>query len=730
MMSARKGFFCLATSVMFWMIGVASAVGADTASIDYKQTMTIVMRETDVDDWLPTYSRYFRDIAMSPSGSHIAFLARLGNYVDRRLYLANGDGTGLVDLTGNLPSGININNVYYLLFSGDGARLFFFGSYGADVIYCDVLTVNKSCYTALTGAINPGDVREPFSLDRTGTTLYFKHSSGEWDDANQRWRQGLFHANVGGSAVELMNIAQLPGGQNINYLRYLGASEGGSLLFTWFNSEATAPAQTSMYQVAPGSAPARMPPDEAHWNVWSFGGLKQRIIDADGEVALYSYTPVYGQPTSLYRLDLATGDKSFILATTDGNAFDNGPALSPAGSIARVRTLGYNETRIDLSSMDLRDTWSYWFGESGCVGESNLTDISTNDRFYYMGSDCPYNDMAKIYRVDMMPDAFDKTPNIDAITFSRSFLPFDDSSTLTITASVKEGAVSSKAIEWVKIKSLVEGRESPEWLIYDPLSYDAPLYDDGTQGDVVAGDGVYTNNAIRTNSISNFYSRYTLPHDVGIRVVAKDVDDNYVMADTSIPVSTDDLVVDRSRNDWRVCEIYIATMSYAPDHEGLQYWVNQIATNSAWNPTKVAQSFFDQPLVQAQYPLDQGDGPFIDALYQNIFGRAVDEAGYTYWLDELESGRIQRNQMVMALIEGGWANADAAGDMARFGNQVEVGLAFAAEQDARGIVYSNLSTLQQTILRQIGSDLLRDVTDDPATRDQAIARIPGLLDGL
>ena len=54
---------------------------------------------------------------------------------------------------------------------------------------------------------------------------------------------------------------------------------------------------------------------------------------------------------------------------------------------------------------------------------------------------------------------------------------------------------------------------------------------------MTAGDGIYTNNTIRSNSGSNFYTRYTLPHYVGVRVVAKDVDDNYVIADTNISVS-------------------------------------------------------------------------------------------------------------------------------------------------------------------------------------------------
>jgi hypothetical protein len=347
-----------------------------------------------------------------------------------------------------------------------------------------VLTVNKSCYTAFAGPIL-GDPREPFSVNNNGTKLYFKHSTG-WDPVAQKNRQGLFWADIGYPAVELMNIDELPGGQNMNYLRYLGCSDYGDLLFTWVNSTNSPPAKTSMWQVGLGALPSRMPPDEAHQYVWDAQDLRHRLINKNGTVALYAHGE-YGLPTELYRLDLWYGTKSLILTTTDGNGFHGGPALSPSGSIARVHTIGYNQTKIRLSDMTTRDTHSYWFGEAGCLGASNFTDISTNDRYYYMGSACGYGDPAKIFQVDMKPTVPSAGPNITAITFNSRYLPFDDIATLTITAKVKGAGLTPKAIEWVKMKSLVEGRESPEWLQYDPLTYDPGLYDDGTHGDVEGG---------------------------------------------------------------------------------------------------------------------------------------------------------------------------------------------------------------------------------------------------
>lgn len=182
-----------------------------------------------------------------------------------------------------------------------------------------------------------------------------------------------------------------------------------------------------------------------------------------------------------------------------------------------------------------------------------------------------------------------------------------------------------------------------------------------------------------------------------------------------------------SEDAWRVTEIYVATLGYAPDSEGLEYWLNKLSTDPEWSLVEVAQSFFDQPLVQAQYPDDSDYGAFIESLYLNIFDRSADSEGYYYWLEQLESGRIQRNEMIISLIEGGWANPLAAEDMARFGNRIEAALAFAERQAELNIVYSRLSASDQAYLRQAGRGALAEITQDAATRDSVIAELSFIL---
>lgn len=185
---------------------------------------------------------------------------------------------------------------------------------------------------------------------------------------------------------------------------------------------------------------------------------------------------------------------------------------------------------------------------------------------------------------------------------------------------------------------------------------------------------------------------------------------------------------DRAHTPWAVAEIYAATLGYAPDAEGLDYWVDNIRNIPEWTPTTVAQSFFDQPGVQAEYPDHMGHEPLIQALYQNIFGRAADAEGLQYWLTELQAGRIARNEMIISLLNGGWANPLGTRDMAAFGHRIEVSLAFVDYQRQNGIVLSELSPDQHDALRDAGEAVLAAVTADPDTVAAALALIPELLD--
>ncbi|MCG5498944.1 DUF4214 domain-containing protein [Ectothiorhodospira variabilis] len=194
-----------------------------------------------------------------------------------------------------------------------------------------------------------------------------------------------------------------------------------------------------------------------------------------------------------------------------------------------------------------------------------------------------------------------------------------------------------------------------------------------------------------------------------------------------VPDDPPDVQFDRDKTQWRVAEIYVATLGYAPEADGLDYWTDEIDYKPYWDTLSVAQSFFDQPGVQAVYPSGQPYDVFINALYQNIYKGPPDEEGRRYWLTELQSGRLQRNQMIIALIEGGWANPAAATEMRGFGHRVDVSLNFASYLRSRGIRFGALTQAQQECVRQAGRSVIVDVTEDRGSRDRALQKIPSVL---
>ena len=96
-----------------------------------------------------------------------------------------------------------------------------------------------------------------------------------------------------------------------------------------------------------------------------------------------------------------------------------------------------------------------------------------------------------------------------------------------------------------------------------------------------------------------------------------------------------------------VSNIYFATLNRVPDSKGLEYWVN-----SGFTIEEIAQSFFEQPETIAKYPIELNNVEFIREIYKNIFGREPDEKGLDYWVNELSSGNMQRDDMILALLRG------------------------------------------------------------------------------
>lgn len=92
--------------------------------------------------------------------------------------------------------------------------------------------------------------------------------------------------------------------------------------------------------------------------------------------------------------------------------------------------------------------------------------------------------------------------------------------------------------------------------------------------------------------------------------------------------------VEVRENQEEFARFYNALFSRNPDTPGLTYWVNDLVNgNSIQN---AAQAFTESQEFSELYGPNVDNQRFIDLLYQNILGRGADQAGYDYWLAEID----------------------------------------------------------------------------------------------
>ncbi len=118
-----------------------------------------------------------------------------------------------------------------------------------------------------------------------------------------------------------------------------------------------------------------------------------------------------------------------------------------------------------------------------------------------------------------------------------------------------------------------------------------------------------------------------------------------------------------------VTKLYIATFDRAPDNAGLDYWVY----NSNLSQEEIAMSFFEQQETKDKYPIGTSNEEFINSTYTNLFKRTPDDAGMSYWNDELNSGSIAKPIFIQAVVNGALAD-----DATLLKNKTDVGLLFAS----------------------------------------------------
>lgn len=170
-----------------------------------------------------------------------------------------------------------------------------------------------------------------------------------------------------------------------------------------------------------------------------------------------------------------------------------------------------------------------------------------------------------------------------------------------------------------------------------------------------------------------------------------------------------------------VASVFLSYFKRAPEFEAMQHYVGVYEALQA-DPATAGNSFnllaahiYADGVASQEVP----DGPtvtdswYVGYLYSNILGRAPDAEGHAYWTAQLQSGAIERAELVGTFIAA--ALADDARDHDYLSNRTDVAVAFAQWENSNPQV---LPTLQYD-----AAEILVGVNEDEATVTHALTHL-------
>jgi|GEM_PF-794470 len=92
--------------------------------------------------------------------------------------------------------------------------------------------------------------------------------------------------------------------------------------------------------------------------------------------------------------------------------------------------------------------------------------------------------------------------------------------------------------------------------------------------------------------------------------------------------------------------LYNAAFGRTPDLEGLGYWIQSLDLGASLH--EIAQSFLDSDEFKALYGENLSDTAFVQALYVNTLDRAPDAEGLDYWVNDLATNPDMTRAGVLA----------------------------------------------------------------------------------
>ena len=108
-------------------------------------------------------------------------------------------------------------------------------------------------------------------------------------------------------------------------------------------------------------------------------------------------------------------------------------------------------------------------------------------------------------------------------------------------------------------------------------------------------------------------------------------------------------------SSWRIrirylTQVYNAAFKRLPDPNGLRYWIDNFSSGKD-DERAVASSFLASTEFKERYGEDVSNASYVNTLYINVLGRDYDQAGYDYWLSNLNNGVETKYELLLGFSE-------------------------------------------------------------------------------
>lgn len=120
-----------------------------------------------------------------------------------------------------------------------------------------------------------------------------------------------------------------------------------------------------------------------------------------------------------------------------------------------------------------------------------------------------------------------------------------------------------------------------------------------------------------------------------------------------------------------IAKLYVAAFDRAPDVSGLDFWVNAYVSGKDTLST-IAQKFTNSDEYKAKYPSYLSNEQIVEKVYVNVFDRASDAEGKTFWVNALTSGALTTGTLMKAMVDAATKNGGT--DNANLTAQAQAGV--------------------------------------------------------